>query len=144
MWSFVSLPYRAITEITRLEIDLAPMTHGRRATTGATTVYLFSPLMERLHLHRSSRWISPSSQSFCCSGMNGRPRSKTGSAGHELIKDVCPWYSFSSLRNSPFGSHKAVLHTSWKLRSQKDGMHRLAGWFKDGYQSNCWLHKLEK
>lgn len=44
MWSFVSLPYRAIKEITRLEIDLASMTHGRRATTGATTVYLFSLL----------------------------------------------------------------------------------------------------
>lgn len=54
-----------------------------------------------------------------CRGINQMGRSKTGSAGDVLIKDVCSWYSFPSLMKSQFGSHKDVSHTGRKLRFQK-------------------------
>lgn len=65
--------------------------------------------------------------------MNQIGRSKTGS-GDVLIKDVCSWYSFPSLMNSRFGSHKDVSHTHrQEIEVPKKNiyaMHWLGLWWK--------------
>lgn len=109
------LPYQAIEEIAMLACNWAGPLHKGKGPNAARLseqrehrgFIIFS-----LHVFISIpnfSWSPP--PTFSHRGINQTARSKTGSSGDVLIKDVGSWYSFLSLANSRFGSHKVVLHT---------------------------------
>lgn len=109
------LPYQAIGEIAMLACNWAGPLHkekGPNAARFSEQQWHGSFILFSLHVFISIwnfSWSPP--PTFSHSSINQTPRSKTESAGDGLIKDVGSWYSFLSLTNSRFGSHKVVLLT---------------------------------